>query len=109
LEWRVPKQDGRILLKWDQFITEEQVKEEWGLENDPLKGSLGLLRTRSLSGVSFVVPGHRPCWGRRWGSGTGVDLLSHVSPPGAELEESSKNTKKLDAMTLIKEGESQHA
>lgn len=37
-------------------------------------------------------------------SGVGVGLLSCVSPPGAELEESNKNTKKLDAMTLIKEG-----
>lgn len=35
-------------------------------------------------------------------------LLSCVSPSGAELEESNKNTKKLDAMTLIKEGGSQH-
>lgn len=34
----------------------------------------------------------------------GVVLLSCVSPAGAELEESNKNTKKLDAMTLIKEG-----
>uniref|UniRef100_A0A452UBU7 Ataxin 7 like 2 n=1 Tax=Ursus maritimus TaxID=29073 RepID=A0A452UBU7_URSMA len=33
----------------------------------------------------------------------GVVLLSCVSPAGAELEESNKNTKKLDAMTLIKE------
>lgn len=37
-----------------------------------------------------------------------VVLLSCVSPPGAELEESNKNMKKLDAMTLIKEGGSQH-
>ena len=37
-------------------------------------------------------------------SGMGVVLLSCVSPPGAELEESNKNLKKLDAMTLIKEG-----
>lgn len=36
--------------------------------------------------------------------GVGVVLLSCVSPPGAEVEESNKNTKKLDAMTLIKEG-----
>lgn len=35
-------------------------------------------------------------------------LLSCISPPGAELEESNKSTKKLDAMTLIKEGGSQH-
>lgn len=42
------------------------------------------------------------------GSGNWVGLLNCASPPGAELEESSKNTKKLDAMTLIKEGESQH-
>lgn len=34
-------------------------------------------------------------------------LLSCVSPPGAELEESNKNPKKLDAMTLIKEGRRQ--
>lgn len=33
-----------------------------------------------------------------------MGLLSGASPPGAELEESSKNMKKLDAMTLIKEG-----
>lgn len=38
------------------------------------------------------------------GSGTWVGILNCASPPGAELEESSKNTKKLDAMTLIKEG-----
>lgn len=37
-------------------------------------------------------------------SAVGVVLLSCVSPAGAELEESNKNTKKLDAMTLIKEG-----
>lgn len=37
-------------------------------------------------------------------SGAGVVLLSCVSPPGAELEESNKSTKQLDAMTLIKEG-----
>lgn len=38
------------------------------------------------------------------GSGNRVGPLNCASPPGAELEESSKNTKKLDAMTLIKEG-----
>jgi hypothetical protein len=38
------------------------------------------------------------------GSGTRVGILNCASPPGAELEENSKNTKKLDAMTLIKEG-----
>ena len=38
----------------------------------------------------------------------GVVLLSCVSPSGAELEESNKNPKKLDAMTLIKEGGSRH-
>lgn len=47
---------------------------------------------------------------RRWRvgdgpSGQGVLLLSCLSPPGAELEETNKSTKKLDAMTLIKEGE----
>lgn len=42
------------------------------------------------------------------GAGKGMGLLSCASPPGAELEESSKNMKKLDAMTLIKEGASQH-
>lgn len=38
----------------------------------------------------------------------GVVFLSCVSPSGTELEESNKNPKKLDAMTLIKEGGSQH-
>lgn len=37
-----------------------------------------------------------------------MGLLSSASPPGAELEESNKNVKKLDAMTLIKEGGRQH-
>lgn len=36
-----------------------------------------------------------------------MGLLSYASPPGAELEESSKNMKKPDTMTLIKEGGSQ--
>lgn len=35
-------------------------------------------------------------------------LLSCVSPPGAELEETNKSMKKLDAMTLIKEGGNQY-
>lgn len=42
------------------------------------------------------------------GSGNWVGFLNCASSPGAELEESSKNTKKLDAMTLIKEGGSRH-
>lgn len=70
--------------------------------NDPLKVSSGILSA---------------CWGiwasYHWAAGPAGfwelgGLLNCASPPGAELEESSKNTKKLDAMTLIKEGGSQH-
>lgn len=39
-----------------------------------------------------------------WVSSKEVGVLICVSPLGAEQEESSKNMKKLDAMTLIKEG-----
>ncbi|XP_069862307.1 ataxin-7-like protein 2 isoform X2 [Dipodomys merriami] len=77
-----------------------RVGEGWALENEPL----GILSTRGLSGgVGFLVLSCGPCSTRRWGCRKRVDLLSCVFPPGAELEESSKNMKKLDAMTLIKE------
>lgn len=78
------------------------MKETQALVNDPLKVSLGILSAcqgmwASTIGLQALL-----------GSGNWVGLLNCASPPGAELEESSKNTKKLDAMTLIKEGGSQH-
>lgn len=68
-----------------------------------------VLSTGCLSrGRGFLLLGHSTWSGWRWASGMGVVLLSCVSPLGAELEESNKNPKKLDAMTLIKEGGSRH-
>lgn len=73
------------------------------LVNDPLKVSPGILSACQGVWVSYHWAA-RPCWVL----GRGMDLLSCASPPGAELEDSSKTMKKLDTMTLIKEGESQY-
>lgn len=87
------------------------MKEEWALENDLLKGTVSspehqILSTRSVLGSvgSCCSAASAAAWVGDGASGVEVFLLSCVSPLGAELEESNKNTKKLDAMTLIKEG-----
>lgn len=111
LERRLHVKDDWIPPNGDSSFQRYQGKEGWALGNDPQKGSPRVLSTRSWSGdVGFLLPSYRPWVGRRsWGFWVwGVVVLNCVSPPGAELEESNKNTKKLDAMTLIKEGGSQH-
>lgn len=44
------------------------MKEEWALENDPLKGSpSGPEHQKLVMSVGFLLPGCGPWSGRRWG------------------------------------------
>uniref|UniRef100_A0A804HI28 Ataxin 7 like 2 n=1 Tax=Homo sapiens TaxID=9606 RepID=A0A804HI28_HUMAN len=60
----------------------------------------------AMAALERRVPSLDDFAGQSWSSW--VERADLPAADGAELEESSKNTKKLDAMTLIKEGGSRH-